>query len=145
VLWNLEIPEGGGDTHYSYMKGTRSDLLLRQIPENGFQVELLIIPRDDFDSVEKAVNNCLEKWSETCPGLSATREDNRILIHIPDALRTTHEEHFCQVRDVFLEYLDSGAVPPEERCNLVSKYTLLAEARKMALASTFKPLPWPAG
>jgi len=145
VLWNLEIPEGGGDTHYSYMKGTRSDLLLRQGPESGFLVELLIIPKNDFESVEKAVRRCFEKWSGTYPGLSVTRENNKLLIHIPDRFRTTHEEHFCQVRNAFLQYMDTGSLPPEERTNLISKYTLLAEARKQALASPFEPLQLSAG
>ena len=145
VLWNLEIPEGGGDTHYSYMKGTRSDLLIRQVPENGFLVELLIIPGTDFDSVEKAVKRCLKEWSGTYPSLSVTRENDKLLINIPETFRTTHEEHFCQVRDAFLQYLDTGTLPPEARTNLISKYTLLAEARKLALASPFKPLPLPAG
>lgn len=145
VVWNLEIPEGGGDTHYSYMKGTRSDLLIRQAPESGFLAELLIIPKNNFDSVEKAVKRSLEQWSGTYPGLSVTREDNTLLINIPDTFRTTHEEHFCQVRDAFLQYLDAGMLPPEARTNLISKYTLLAEARKKALASPFEPLPVSAG
>ncbi len=62
-----------------------------------------------------------------------------------DRFRTTHEEHFCQVRDAFLEYLHAGAVPPEERYNLVSKYSLLASARKRALTSPFEPLPLSVG
>jgi hypothetical protein len=145
VLWNLEIPEGGGDIHYSRIKGTRSDLVIRQKPERGFRVELLVVPGEGLDTVERAVNRCLDRWSDIYPGLSTTREEEKLLINIPDTFRTTHEEHFCQVRDAYLDDLDSGDVPPEERNNLISKYTLLAEARKMALASPLKPLPLSAG
>jgi hypothetical protein len=41
---------------------------------------------------------------------------------------------------MYLEYLAQGACPPETRAGLASKYTLLAEARKQALASPFDPL-----
>ncbi len=140
VIWNLAIPPGGGDTHQSMIKGTRSDLLVRQLPERGFKVELLIAPKDDPTAVEAALHSCLEKLSDKFPGLSLGREEEKLLIQIPDSLRTTHEEHFCQVRDRYLNYLARGDHPPGTRAGIVSKYTLLAEARKMALASPFEPL-----
>jgi hypothetical protein len=114
--------------------------MIRQLPESGFKVELLIIPRKDPARVQAAAQRCLQGWSHKYPGLSLRREEEKILIDIPDALRTTHEEHFCQVRDMYLEYLAQGACPPETLAGLASKYTLLAEARKRALASPFDPL-----
>jgi hypothetical protein len=60
-------------------------------------------------------------------------------VNTPEDLRTTHEEHFCPVRDAFLDYLDHGA-PPEMRACFISKYTLLSEARKKALQSPFEPM-----
>lgn len=140
VVWNLEIPDGGGDRHFSIIKGTRSDLMIRQLPERGFKVELLIVPRQNPAEVETAVQGCLKEWSHRYPGLSLCREDENILIEIPAELRTTHEEHFCQVRDTYLDYLAKGSYPPENPACLVSKYTLLAEARKQALASPFEPI-----
>ena len=68
------------------------------------------------------------------------REEDPLLIDIPDDLRTTHEAHFCQVRNMYLDYLDRGVYPPETRAEIVAKYTLLAEARKMAMTSPFAPL-----
>ncbi|MBW1959941.1 MAG: oxidoreductase [Deltaproteobacteria bacterium] len=140
VLWNLEVPEGGADMHYSYIKGSRSDLLIRQRPESGYRKELLIIPKDSPSRVEQAVKTCLSQWTDEYPGLSVQRENDKLLIHIPDELRTTHEEHFCQVRDTFLEYLDTGFLPPETRACIVAKYTLLTKAREKALVSPFKPM-----
>lgn len=140
VVWNLEIPEGGGDRHQSVIKGTRSDIQVRQLPAHGFKVELLIVPHGNLPEIETAVRRCLEKWSPAYPGIAVRREDEKLLIDIPDDLRTSHEEHFCQVRDTYLDYLDRGAVLPAERAGLVAKYTLLAEARKMALAAPFEPL-----
>jgi hypothetical protein len=68
------------------------------------------------------------------------REEEKLLIDIPDDLRTSHEEHFCQVRDMYLDYLARGAYPAETRPGIVAKYTLLAEARKMAMSSPFEPI-----
>jgi predicted dehydrogenase len=140
VVWNLEIPEGGGDRHQSLIKGTRSDLVVRQLPAHGFKVELLIAPHEDLQGVAQAVQRCLEKWSARYPGLSIHREEDKLLIDIPDDLRTSHEEHFCQVRDMYLAYLVQGAYPPETKTGILAKYTLLAEARKMAMRSPFVPL-----
>ena len=139
-IWNLEEPPGGGDTHRSLIKGTRSDLMIRQLPEHDFKTELLIIPRGHKIQVEETVQDCLEKWSHRYPGLSVNPEKNALLINIPDDLRTTHEQHFCQVRDAFLAHLDAGTEPAEHRACTIAKYTLLAEARKKALLSPFEML-----
>ena len=137
-IWNLDEPPGGGDTHRSLIKGTRSDLMIRQLPEHDFKTELLIVPRGHRIQVEETIQDCLEKWSHRYPGLSVNPEKNALLINIPDNLRTTHEQHFCQVRDTFLEHLDTGTEPAEHRACTVAKYTLLAEARSKALASPFE-------
>lgn len=139
-IWNLEVPPGGGDTHRSLIKGTRSDLMVRQLPERGFKTELLVVPRENFEQVEKIVKTCLDNWSDLYPGLSCVHEKNAILIQIPDKLRTTHEQHFCEVRDAFLENLDKDTAPPERRASTIAKYTLLTKARTKALASPFEML-----
>ena len=122
------------------IKGTRSDLMIRQLPENGFKTELLIVPRENRQPVEQAVRECLAKWSDKYPGLAVTPEKNALLIQIPDDIRTTHEQHFYRVRDTFLEYLDTDTIPPEHRSCTIAKYTLLADARSNALASPFEML-----
>jgi hypothetical protein len=138
--WNLDEPPGGGDTHRSLIKGTRSDLMIRQLPENDFKTELLIIPRGHRIQVEETIQDCLGKWSHRYPGLSVNPEKNALLINIPDDLRTTHEQHFCQVRDAFLAHLDAGTEPAEHRACTIAKYALLAEAREKALVSPFEML-----
>ncbi len=139
-IWHLDEPPGGKDTHRSLVKGTRSDLMIRQLPETGFKTELLVVPHANEDQVEKAIGDCLVKWSHRYPGLSAVPEKNALLIQIPDSLRTTHEQHFYRVRDAFIENLDQGIAPPEHRPCILAKYTLLAEAREMALKSPFEML-----
>jgi predicted dehydrogenase len=139
-LWYLDEPPGGKDTHRSLIKGTRSDLMIRQLPETGFKTELLVVPGQGREQVEIAVQEYLAKLSDRYPGLSAVPEKNALLIEIPDDLRTTHEQHFYRVRDAFIENLDRGTAPPEHRACTLAKYTLLAEARTRALASPFEML-----
>jgi len=139
-LWYLDEPPGGKDTHRSLIKGTRSDLIIRQLPETGFKTELLILPRENRGRVEAAVQKCLFRWSDRYPGLAARAEKNALLIEIPDEIRTTHEQHFYRVRDTFVEYLDTGTIPAEHRACTIAKYTLLADARTRALASPFEML-----
>jgi hypothetical protein len=139
-LWYLDEPPGGRDTHRSLIKGTRSDLMIRQLPEKEFKTELLVVPRENREQVEKAVHECLTKWSDQYPGLAATPEKNALLIQIPDNIRTTHEQHFYRVRDAFIEHLDKGSAPPKHRACMIAKYTLLAKARTKALASPFEML-----
>ena len=114
--------------------------MIRQLPKAGFKTELLVVPRKDREQIEEAVQKCLAKWSDRYPGLSTIPEKNALLIQIPDNLRTTHEQHFYKVRDTFIEYLDKGSAPPEHRVCTIAKYTLLAKARTMALASPFEML-----
>ena len=139
-LWYLDEPPGGRDTHRSLIKGTRSDLMIRQLPEKDFKTELLVVPREKSEQVEKAVQECLTRWSDKYPGLAATPEKNALLIQIPDNIRTTHEQHFYRVRDAFISHLDSGTEPAEHRACTIAKYTLLAKARTKALSSPFEML-----
>ena len=139
-LWYLDEPPGGRDTHRSLIKGTRSDLMIRQLPEKGFKTELLVVPREDSQQVEEAVRECLAKWSDRYPGLAAIPEKNALLIQIPDDIRATHEQHFCRVRDAFIEHLDTGSEPAAHRAGMIAKYTLLAKARTKALESPFERL-----
>ena len=140
VVWNLEPPPGGGDTHESIVKGTKSDLLIRQVPERNFLSELLVAPKGDKAGVEKAVQGCLEAWAGKYPELSLADEGEALRIDIPAPLRTTHEQHHSKVRDEFIGYLDHGGMPDETGPNILSRYTLLNEARELALASPLEPL-----
>jgi predicted dehydrogenase len=132
VIWNLQAPEGGGDTHYSIMKGTKANLVIEQCPETGFKPELYVEPKGSADEMEGALQAALDCQGRE--GVVAVREGDRFRIDIPAKYRTTHEEHFASVRDEFLEMLDSGNIPANLKSNLLSKYTTLAAARETALS-----------
>ncbi len=134
VLWNIEAPPGSGDTHSSLIRGTKSNLSVRQLPEKNYLPEFLITPHDDTDSFIKPIETVLEKHRKDYAGLSLRPEGKDLIIDIPQTLRTTHEQHFGEARNAFLDMLETGSEPPELRTNIVSKYTLLVEAKKKALA-----------
>lgn len=140
VLWNVEPPPGAGDTHFSRIKGTFADLVVRQLPERNYLSEFLITPHANPDAFAAPIQAVLDKHAAAFPGLSLKREGNDYLIEIPAARRTTHEQHFGEARSAFLDMLENGNEPPEMRANIVAKYSLLVEARKCALASPFEPL-----
>jgi hypothetical protein len=48
VTWAYKAPEGGGDTHYSIMRGTKSNLVIRQGAEQKYQPVLYIEPAKMF-------------------------------------------------------------------------------------------------
>ncbi|HSO89504.1 MAG TPA: putative oxidoreductase C-terminal domain-containing protein, partial [Draconibacterium sp.] len=42
VIWNYEAPEGAGDTHYSIMRGTNCNLVIKQGAEQGYKPTLYV-------------------------------------------------------------------------------------------------------
>lgn len=42
VTWAYKAPEGAGDTHYSIMRGTQANLIIRQGPEQNYKPTLYI-------------------------------------------------------------------------------------------------------
>ena len=134
VEWNFMAPEGGGDTHYSIMKGTLSNLIIQQGEKENYRPELYIELTGDIDSEEfekrlkEAVKHDIAK-----EGLRVVKEDaKRWRIEIPGKYRVGHEAHFGQVTGKFLGYLVDGKLPVWEVPNMITKYYTTTEALKMA-------------
>ena len=134
VIWALQAPEGGGDTHKSVMKGKVSDLIIDQGPQTGNKPELFVQPHGNIGQFETVLKRAVAALNYN--GLSVVKDGSRFRIDIPAALRTSHEEHFAAVRDEFLEILAGGKEPANLRANLISKYSLLSDARELALKSS---------
>ena len=64
VLWNFEAPAGAGDTHYSVMRGTKSNLTIRQGAAEGWQPVLYIEPVAGTGAAEWAARSGMR--SPTC-------------------------------------------------------------------------------
>ncbi|MCM4152720.1 oxidoreductase [Arenibacter sp. N53] len=133
VIWNYEAPEGTGDTHYSIMRGTKSDLIIKQGKEENFKPTLYIRSKggENFDNL---ISNALAQTISTkFPGTKAEKEsENMWKINIPDEFKIGHEAHFGQVTQNYLRYLEEGKLPNWEIPNMITKYYTTIEGYKMA-------------
>jgi predicted dehydrogenase len=133
VTWNYMPPAGGGDTHYSVMRGSRCNLVIRQGAEEKFVPTLYIekvkgITIPDFSAKLKEVLERLPYDSLQ----AETVNNNSIKIKIPRKYRVSHEEHFGQVTARFLEYLIEGKLPDWEVPGMITKYYTTTSALKLA-------------
>jgi predicted dehydrogenase len=133
VEWKYQAPPGGGDTHYSVMRGTKCDLIIKQGTDEKFLPTLYI------ENVKgMAIKDFSIKLKEALGSLpydslvTETVNPNSIKINIPLKYRVTHEDHFAQVTSKFLEYLNTGQLPAWEVPNMITKYYTTTSALKMA-------------
>jgi predicted dehydrogenase len=131
-LWNLAIPQGGGDTHYGMLRGTKADLIVGQGSDTHFLTELTVHPVNESASYAQALGDAVASLQGAFPGLGFEPVGTTFRITIPQALRTTHEEHFAAVLEKFLGYIDSSEQPANLGPDLVARYTLLARAAELS-------------
>ncbi len=129
VRWDYENPKGG-DTHYSIMRGTQANLVIRQDEPQNYRATLYVEPTDAADvmALETALGNAMTNLQAQYPGLAAHPSDNGWEIVVPEALREGHEEHFTRVTEQYLRYLVDGRLPEWERTNLLTKYYITTQA-----------------
>ena len=135
VIWNYTFPEGGGDTHYSIMKGSKSNLVIRQGKEQNYKPELFIEPVKgvDLKTYEKELQQSVAELSKKYEGIALKKIDDKSwTIEIPAQYRVGHEAHFGQVTENFLNYLKDGALPEWEVPNMLSKYYVTTKALEFA-------------
>lgn len=70
VTWNFEAPPGGGDTHYSIMKGTRANLVIRQGAEQQYKPLLYIEPLNNSPEYEKLLTTAIDQLAKKYEGLT---------------------------------------------------------------------------
>lgn len=132
VEWKYQAPEGAGDTHYSIMRGTNCDLMIRQGKEENYVPQLYVgnikENQDNFLSVLKNAISSLPYDSLTVENAG----NNIFRINIPKKYRVSHEEHFGQVTSKFLEYMKQGAIPEWEIKGMITKYYTTTEALRYA-------------
>ncbi len=137
VIWNFEAPEGTGDTHYSIMRGTGCNLVIRQGDEEGYVPTLYIDANEgtDMATFEMRLKEAVEgPLSVEFPGVTLKWiAEGRWMLEIPDRYRVGHEAHFGQVTEKYLEYLHSGMLPDWEIPNMIVKYYTTTEGMKKAM------------
>jgi len=133
VEWKYQAPPGGGDTHYSVMRGSRCDLVIKQGADENFLPTLYVenvrgVAISDFSSGLKEVLGTLPYDSLSIEAVNG----NSLKIIIPKKYRVGHEEHFGQVTAKFLEYMKEGKLPEWEVPDMITKYYTTTSALKMA-------------
>jgi len=134
VIWNYEPPPGGEDTHYSMLRGSKANLIIRQGEEQHYKPTLYIENRPGMpdEAFGRTLQWALDGIRTKFPGVTARKHPGRWEIVIPDALRTNHEQHFGQVTDKFLGFLAAGRMPAWEVPNMIVKYHTIMEAYKVS-------------
>ena len=133
VIWNYKAPEGAGDTHYSIMKGSKANLIIRQGAEQKYVPELYLesVPKTKID--ENALAQAFEKIKSKYAGVELKKiSAGKWEIVIPEKYRTGHEAHFGEVAERFLQYLEAGQLPDWEVPNMLAKYYTTTQALNKA-------------
>ena len=128
VKWNYKAPDGTGDTHYSIMRGTKCNLVIRQGKEENFKPSLYIEPTDKSGITESILETSFKKLSEKYNGISFQKSTGGWKVEIPESLKEGHEAHFARVTDNFLAYLKNKNMPAWEIPNMISKYYTTTKA-----------------
>jgi predicted dehydrogenase len=135
VTWAYEAPPGGGDTHYSILRGTGANLVIRQGAEQQFKPTLYIEPVGgrDVEAFAGAVQGAIAALQAEFPGVGAEAGDNGAwVVSVPDRYKVGHEAHFGQVTENFLRYLADGALPDWEVPNMLTKYATIMQAYELS-------------
>ncbi len=137
VLWNFMAPEGAGDTHYSVMKGSNADVMIRQGAEQGYKPMLYVAKKSGVsdEEFEKTLNESIAKLAGEYPGLEIARAGEEWQVVIPEKYYVGHEAHFGQVTEKYLQYLVEGKLPEWEIANMKAKYYTTTKALEMAKAA----------
>lgn len=130
VIWNFEAPAGTGDTHYSIMRGSKANLIIRQGAEQGYKPELYIEPTCDNVNYEAELTAAFAGLVKDYPGISLEKKPSGWQVIIPDSYRNGHEAHFAQVTRNYLQYLEDGKLPEWEVPNMLAKYYTTTQAVK---------------
>jgi predicted dehydrogenase len=133
VTWNYKAPEGTGDTHYSIMRGTKANLVIRQGKEENYKSVLYIEPASGDTSFPAILKQHFTKISTKFPGVELYKITNGWIVKLPEQLVEGHEAHFGRVMEKFLEYLKNKNMPSWEVPNMLSKYYTTTKALEIAL------------
>lgn len=135
VIWNFQAAEGSGDTHFSIMRGTKANLIIRQGAQQKYRPELYVEPANKEAGIQigTALQKRIAVLQKQYPGINILKEATGWKVVIPDVLRTSHEAHFAEVTRKYLNFLKQGKVPKWEIANILAKYYTTTQALEKAL------------
>ncbi len=132
VIWNYKAPDGTGDTHYSIMRGTKANLIIRQSAEQKYKPTLYIEPVKGGYLDDKTVELVVAKIAKQYAGVRVQKNDNGWEVIIPESFKEGHETHFARVTEKYLDYLQHRSLPAWEVPNMLAKYYTTTQALKLA-------------
>ena len=134
VIWNFDTPKGG-DTHFSIMRGTNCNLIIRQQEKQHFKPVLYIEvdPGKEVKGFGLKLQEAIKKLAVKYPGIKLMEvSENNWSVDIPEKYKVGHEAHFRQVTEAFIKYLKEGKLPDWEIPNMITKYYITTKALKLA-------------
>lgn len=134
VIWNFQAPPGAGDTHFSIMKGSKVNLIIRQGKEENYKPLLYIEPvnNSDIKEFESNLKSALAKVQSRYPGVDVQKSGDRWSVIVPEKYHNGHEAHFGQVTEKYLEFLQNKNMPAWEVPNMIAKYYTTTKALEIA-------------
>lgn len=133
VKWVYKAPEGTGDTHYSIMRGTKANLVIRQGAEEQYKPALYIEPVNEKDSrFNQQLTAQLKTVQQKYPGIELKKANKGWEVIVPEKYKEGHEAHFARVTEKFLEYLKNGNIPSWEVPNMIAKYYTTTKGLEVA-------------
>jgi len=132
VTWAYRSPGDGGDTHYSIMRGTKADLVIRQGADQQFKPTLYIEPKGKDAAFEQVLTEKMKAVEAKYPGVSLKKIAKGWEVDIPAKYKEGHEAHFSRVMEKFLEYLKNKNMPAWEVPNMLTKYYTTTKALEVA-------------
>ena len=132
VIWNYKAPDGTGDTHYSIMRGTKSNLIIRQGKEENFKPTLYIEPHANDAAFDAALQAAVAAVAAQFPGIGVVKNNKGWTVTIPESYNEGHEAHFARVTEKYLEYLEKKNMPAWEVPNMITKYYITTSAKELA-------------
>ena len=132
VEWHFMAPKGTGDTHYSLMRGTKSEIVIQQGPAEGYKPRVYVKPRagQDKAALEKALAAAVAEFNKTYPGVEFKAEGDGWVMVVPQKYEIGHEAHFSQVMNMYLGWMKKGEQPADYLPNMLVKYYTITEAWK---------------
>jgi predicted dehydrogenase len=132
-MWKYKAGEGTGDTHYSIMRGTKANLVIRQGEEEKYEPTLYIEPITRDSDYEKLLTEKVKTVFAKYNGGELYKTDKGWKVILPENLKEGHEAHFARVTEKFLEYLKNGNIPSWEVPNMLAKYYTTTRGLQIAI------------
>ena len=121
------------DSYRMVCRGTQADIVLEHGAHADSGRRLEVTPRGaNAPAVFAALKAQIAQWQRGYPGTRLRHTSGAGEIQVPAPLLIGHEEHFALVLETFLGYLERGVWPESLASNILTKYTLLAEASRRA-------------